>query len=155
MTYGKWERERKGRSQRWICVSDLGDWRIRVEGRVICGLLTLSHMNIFSSVQCSHSVMSDSFRPHELQHARPPCLSPTPGVYQTHVHRVSDAIQPSHRLSSPLLLLPSIFPSIRVFSNESALHIRSPKYGSFSFSISPSNEHPGYLLNCSNKIVEK
>ena len=61
---------------------------------------------------------------------------------QTHIHRVSDAIQPSHPLSS-LLLLPPIPPSIRVFSNESALHMRWPKYWSFSFSISPSNEHPG------------
>ena len=60
---------------------------------------------------------------------------------QIHVHRVSDAIQPSHPLS-PLLLLSSIFPGIRVFSNESALCIRWPKYWSFSFSISPSNEHP-------------
>ena len=48
-------------------------------------------------------------------------------------------------LCRPLLLLPSIFPSIRVFSNESALHIRWPKYWSFSFSISPSNEHPGLI----------
>ena len=60
---------------------------------------------------------------------------------QTHVHWVSYAIQPSHPLS-PLLLLPLIFPSIRVFSNESALHIRWPKHWSFSFNISPSNEHP-------------
>ena len=59
---------------------------------------------------------------------------------QTHVHRVGDAIQPSHPLS-PLLLLPSIFPSIRVFSDESVLGIRWPKYWSFSFSISPSNEY--------------
>ena len=59
---------------------------------------------------------------------------------QTHVHCVNDAIQPSHTLST-LLLLPSIFPSIRVFSNELVLHIRWPKYWSFSFSISPSNEH--------------
>ena len=63
---------------------------------------------------------------------------------QTHVHRVGDAIQPSHPLSS-LLLLPSIFPSIRVFSNESVLHIRWPKFWSFSFSISPSNEHSGLI----------
>ena len=63
---------------------------------------------------------------------------------QTHVHRVSDAIQPSHPLSSPLLP-PSIFPSIRVFSNESALYIRWPKYWSFHFTISPSNEHPGLI----------
>ena len=71
---------------------------------------------------------------------------------QTHVHRVSDAIQPSHPLSSrhlilchPLLLLPPIPPSIRVFSNESTLCMRWPKYWSFSFSISPSNEHPGLI----------
>ena len=48
-------------------------------------------------------------------------------------------------LCGPLLLLPSIFPSIRVFSNESVLHIRWPKYWSFSFSISPSNEHSGLI----------
>ena len=87
----------------------------------------------------SHSVLSDSLQPHEPQHARPPCPSPTPESIQTHVHRVGDAIQPSH----PLLLLPSIFPSIRVFSNESALCIRWPKYWSFSFNISPTNEYPG------------
>ena len=63
---------------------------------------------------------------------------------QTHVHWVSDAIQPSHPLLS-LILLPSIFPSIRVFSNESALCMRWPKYWSFSFNISPSNEHPGLI----------
>ena len=62
-----------------------------------------------------------------------------PEFTQIHVHRVSGAIQPSHPLS---ILLPSIFPSIRVFSNESALHIRWPKYWSFSFNISPSNEYP-------------
>ena len=61
---------------------------------------------------------------------------------QTHAHRVSGAIQPSHPLSSPLLL-PPIPPSIRVFSNESTLRMRWPKYWSSSFSISPSNEHPG------------
>ena len=63
---------------------------------------------------------------------------------QVHVHRVSDAIQPSHPLL-PLLLPPSIFPSIRVFSNESVLHNRWPKYWSFSFSISPSNEYSGLI----------
>ena len=78
-----------------------------------------------------------------------------PESTQTHVHQVSDAIQPSHPLSCPsppalshlilccpLLLLPSIFPSIRVFSSESALRIRWPKYWSFSFKITSSNEHP-------------
>ena len=65
-----------------------------------------------------------------------------PEFTQTRVHRVSDAIQPSHPLSSPSPP-PSIIPSIRVFSNESALCIRWPKYWSFSINISPSNEHPG------------
>ena len=64
-----------------------------------------------------------------------------PEFSQTHVHLVSDAIQPSHPLSSPSPPAPNR-PSIRVFSNDSALRIRWPKYWSFSFSISPSNEHP-------------
>ena len=63
---------------------------------------------------------------------------------QIHVHRVNDTIQPFHPLS-PLLLLPSIFPSIRVFSDESTLGIRWPKYWSFILNISPSNEHPGMI----------
>ena len=67
-----------------------------------------------------------------------------PESTQTHVHCVGGAIQPSHPLSSPLLL-PSIFPNMRVFSNESALHIRWPKYWSFSFSTSPSNEYSGLI----------
>ena len=64
---------------------------------------------------------------------------------QTHVLWVGDAIEPSH-LCRPLLLLPSIFPSIRVFSNESVLCIRQPKYWSFSFSINPSNEYSGLIF---------
>ena len=63
---------------------------------------------------------------------------------QTHAHRVSDATQPSHPLSSPSPPAP-IPPGIRVFSNESTLHIRWPKYWLFSFGISPSNEHPGLI----------
>ena len=90
--------------------------------------------------QFSHSVMSDSLRPHELQHARLP--SPTPELAQTHVLWVGDAAQLS-QLCRPLLLLPSIFPSIRVFSSESVLHIRWPNY--WSFSISPSNEYSGLI----------
>ena len=90
--------------------------------------------------------MSDSLRPHELQHTRPPCPSPTPGVYPNPSMSI-ELVMPSNLLilCCPLLLPPSIFPSIRVFSNESALHIRWPKYWSFSFSISPSNEHPGLI----------
>ena len=67
-----------------------------------------------------------------------------PEFTQTHVHWVGDTIQPSHPLSS-LLLLPPIPPSIRVFSNESTLHMRWPNYWSFSFNMSPSNEHPGLI----------
>ena len=152
----------------------------------------------FSSVQFSHSVMSDSSRPHGLKHTRLPCPSPTPRacsnsspssqwcyptisssvvpfspcpfiqfssvllrltlcypidcsspgfpvhhqlleLAQAHVHRVGDAIRPSHLL----LFLPLVFPSIRVFSNESVLHIRWPKY--WSFSISLSNEYSGLI----------
>ena len=63
---------------------------------------------------------------------------------QTYVHRVGDAIQPSHPLSSPFLL-PPIPPSIRVLSNESTLHMRWPKYWSFSFNIVPSKEHRGLI----------
>ena len=67
-----------------------------------------------------------------------------PESTQTHAHQVGDAIQPSHPLLF-LLLLPPIPPGIRVFSNESILRMRWPKYWSFSFSISPSNEHPGLI----------
>ena len=71
-----------------------------------------------------------------------------PEFTQTHVHWVGDAIQPSYPLSSyPLLLLPPIPPSIRVFSTESTLRMRWPKYWSFSLSISPSNEHPGLIYS--------
>ena len=66
-----------------------------------------------------------------------------PEFTQTHIHRVGDAIQPSH--PHPLLLLPLIPPSIRVFSNESTLLMRWPKYWTFSFSIIPSKEHPGLI----------
>ena len=104
-----------------------------------------THCKSFSSVQFSPSVMSDSLRPHESQHARPPCPSPTPGV---HSHSTSiESVMPSSHLilCRPLLLLHSIPPSIRVFSNESSLHMRWSKNRSFNFSISPSNEHPGLI----------
>ena len=75
-----------------------------------------------------------TLRPHEPQYTRPLCPSPTPGVHPNPCP-----------LSCSLLLLPSIFPSIRVFSNESALHIRWRKFWSFSFSISPTNEYSGLI----------
>ena len=100
---------------------------------------------VYCSVpQFSRSVVSDTLSPHALQHARLPCHHQLPDLTHTHVHRVDDAFQPSHPLLS-LLLPPSIFPSITVFSNESVLHIRWPKNCSFSFSISPSNEYSGLI----------
>ena len=97
-----------------------------------------------SSVQLSCSVVSDCCDP--MNHSTPglPVHHQLLDFTQTHVHQVSDDIQPSHPLLSPLLL-PSTFPNIRVFSNESALHIRWPKYWSFSFNISLSIEDPGLI----------
>ena len=97
------------------------------------------------SVQFSCSVVSDSWRPHESQHARPLCPSPTPGVHP-------NSCLPSRWCHSaisssvvPFSSCPPISPRIRVFSNESTLLIRWPKYWSFSFSIIPSKEHPGLI----------
>ena len=89
----------------------------------------------------SCSVVSDCLQPHGLQHARLPCPSLSPGVCS------NSTMLPSNLLicCRPLLLLPSIFPSIRVFSNELALCIRWPKYWSFSFRINPSKEHSGLI----------
>ena len=88
--------------------------------------------------------MSNSLRPHRLQHARPPCPSPTPSLVKL---MPTELVMPSNHLilCLPLLLPPSIFLSIRVFSNESVLHIRWPKYWNFSFSISPPNEYSGLI----------
>ena len=97
-----------------------------------------------SSVQLSCSVVSNSLRPHKLQHARPPCPSPTPGVHPNSCPlsrwchpTISSSVVP---FSSHLQSFPA-----SVFSNKSTLHIRWPKYWSFSFSISPSNKHPGLI----------
>ena len=86
--------------------------------------------------------MSDSLQPHELPHARPPC----PSRSSLKLMSIESVMPPSHLiLCCPLLLLPPIPPSIRVFSNESTLRIRWPKYWSFSFSIIPSKEIPGLI----------
>ena len=89
--------------------------------------------------------MSHSLWPRELQQARPPC--PSTNSWSLSKLMSIEAVMPSNHLilCCPLLLLPSTFPSIRVFSNESALRIRWPKYWSFSFNISPSNEHSGLI----------
>ena len=94
------------------------------------------------SLLFSCSVMSSSLQPHELQHARLLCSSLSSGVCPN-----SCPLSQSHHLilCCPLLLLPSVFPSIRVFYHELALYIRWPKYWSFSFNISPSNEYSGLI----------
>ena len=96
-----------------------------------CSHSSLSH---FSSVAQSCPTLCN---PMDCSTSGFPIHHQLPELTQTHIHRVGDAIQPSHPLSSPSL----IFPIIRVFSNESVLCIRWPKYWSFSFSISPSNEY--------------
>ena len=101
---------------------------------------------IFSSVQFSRSVVSNSLWPHESQHARPPCPSPTPRVHSNSMS-IKLVMPSSHLiLCWPLFLLPSVFPSIRLFFSESVLRIRWPKYWNFSFNISPSGEYSGLIF---------
>ena len=97
-------------------------------------------VNQFSSVTQSYLSLCDP-----MDYSTPgfPVHHKLPELAQTYIHRVNDATHPSHHLSSPPP--PSIFPSIRVFSSESVLRIRWPKYWSFSFSISPSNEYSGLI----------
>ena len=108
---------------------------------ILCMLLThpvCRHRCYFTSIQFSSVAQScPTLRCHGLQHARPPCSSPTPGLLKL---MSIESVMPSNHFipCRPLLLPPPIFPSIRVFSNESAVRIRWPKYWSFSFSISPS-----------------
>ena len=124
-------------------------WCISVNSSVLTNVpvwwkMFLMRMALCVSVQFSRSVMSDSLRPHESQHARPPCPSPTPRVYSNscpsswwcHPAISSSAI--------PISSCPESrsFPSIMVFSIESTLRIRWPKFLSLSFSINPSNKHP-------------
>ena len=92
----------------------------------------------------SHSTVYDSMQPHGLQHTRLPCPSPSPGSCS---NSCIELVMPSNHLifSHPLFILPSISSSIRVISNELALHIRWPKYWSFNFRVSPSNEYSGLI----------
>ena len=103
-----------------------------------------SRNTIICSVQFSHSVVSDSATPQTA--ARQASLSISNSQSPLKLMSIKSVMPSNHLiLCRPLLLLPSVFPSIRVFSNESALHIRWPKYWSFSFSISLSNEHSGLI----------
>ena len=99
-----------------------------------------------SRVQFSSFTQSCPTLCNPMNRSRPglPVHHQLPEFTQTHVHRVGDAIQRSHSLFSPFLLHP-LPPSIRVFSNESTLCMRWPKYWSFSFSIIPFKEHPGLI----------
>ena len=108
----------------------------------VCSLITF--LSCFTSAQSSLSGMSESLWPHGLQHARP--LSIT-NSWSLHKLMSIELVMPSNHLVlyHPLLLPPSIFPNIRVFSSKSVLLIRWPKYWSFSFSISPSNECSGLI----------
>ena len=103
----------------------------------------ISLEGIWPSVQFSSvTVVSDSLRPPESQQIRPPC--PLNSQSLRRLMPIESVMPSSHLiLCHPLLPLPPIPPSIRIFSNESTLHIRWPKYWSFRFNISPSNEHPG------------
>ena len=106
----------------------------------------LSNLNMNQpSVQFSRSVVSSCLWPHGLQHPRPLCPSPTPWSLLK-LMPIESVMPFNHLILCCLLcLLPSIFPSISVFSNESVLRIRWPKYWSFSFSISPSNGYSGLI----------
>ena len=120
-------------------------WGAGVAGHPIQSVVTPECPWPMSSVQFSRSVVFSSLWPHEPQHARPPYPSPTPGVHPN-PRPLGCWCHPTISSCHPLLLLLSIFPIIRVFSNESALCIRWPKYWSFSFNISPSDEHPGLIF---------
>ena len=97
-------------------------------------------------VHCSVAKLCPTLQPQGLKHARLPCPSLSHEVCSDSCP-MSQSVMPSKHLipCPPLLLLLSIFPSIRVFSSELTLHIRWPEYWNFSFSISPSNEHPGLI----------
>ena len=104
--------------------------KIQIEVFQLVGSVAQSYPTLWNPMNCSTPGL--------------PVQNQLPEFTQTHVHWVRDAIQPSHPLLSPLLM-PSIFPNIRVFSNESVVRIKWPNYRSFSISISPSNEYSGFI----------
>ena len=101
---------------------------------------------IFSSVQLSRSVVFDSLWPHRVQHTSPACPSPTPGACSNSCPSSWWCYPTFLILYRSLILLPLIFPSVRVFSNELVLRIRWLKYWSFNFSISPSSKYSGLIF---------
>ena len=108
-------------------------------------LIISSKFKSFSSVQFSCSVVSDSLWPHEPQYTRPPCPSPTPGIHPNPCPNCQSCYPTISSSVVPFSPCPQSFPASGSFPYESALHIRWPKYWSFSFNISPTNEHPGLI----------
>jgi len=107
---------------------------LHLDGFIFREILQVAAWNfliLFSSVQFSCSVVSDSLRPHGLQHTRPPCLSPTLGAYLSKLMSIESVMPSSHLILCRPLLPPSILPSIRVFSNDSVLHIRCQRIDAF------------------------
>ena len=106
----------------------------------MCSKTGQDRLSYLSCLLFSRSVVSNFWGPHGLQHARLPCPSPCPGACS---NSCLESVMPSSHLvfCCPLLLLPPVFPSLRVFSNALALRIRWPKFWSFSFSISLSSEY--------------
>ena len=129
--------------ERWW-LKKLDDGYMLIHYTIFPNLSVFNYLHQFSSVQFSHSVVSDSATLWTA--ARQTSLSIT-NSWSLLKLMSTESVMPSNHLilCCPLLLLPSIFPNIRVFSNESVLHIRWPKYWSFSFSIGPSSEHPGLI----------
>jgi len=128
----------------------IGEWSIIGPSLQVPKLQLIEVMRVHSSrifwLSSSRSDMSSSLRPHGLQHARLPCPSLSPGVCSNmDMSPLSHWCHPTVSSSVAPLLLLSVFPRIRIFSNESALRIRWPKYYSFRFSISPSNEYSGLI----------
>ena len=123
-------------SEKWIvCILCQSSWSILM-------VLWLLRRNLFQFRSVTQSC--PTLQPHGLQHARLLCPLLSPRICSIHVHWVGDAS--NHlTLCHSLLLLPSIFPSIRVFSNKLTLRTRRPKYWSFSFMISPSNGYSGLI----------
>ena len=115
-----------------------------IKRHLLLGRKIMTNLAQFSSVQFSHSVVSNSATPGTA--ACQASLSITSSRSPPKLMFIKSVMLSNHLiLCCPLLLLPSIFPSIRVFSNESAFCMRWPKYWSFTFNISPSNEHPGLI----------
>ena len=140
-----------GESKLWCCKEQycIGIWNVTSMNQGTLDMVKQETVRLNSNILGISSVQSLS----HVQLCNPMnCSTPGFSIYhwllelaQTHVHWISNTIQPSHPLSSPPPPTLSL-PSIRVFSKESALHIRWLKYWSFSFNISPSNEHPGLIF---------